>query len=196
MQYVGQTCRTLQKRVGEHYCRIRKPKNNNTFLYQHFKRTGHSPNAVIVQPDEKISYDENSSVRFKNIKRLETELKWIKLLQTPFPLGFNDNIYHEGNISKMPDFDVLTLSESRKRKEVQVGKDQEKAQSEKDSHSKNRGGKKPNQQSGTYTMKHIVSRMSSYFPNRWPLSYLYLTKNMKTYIRRQQHKKKFSNTKT
>ena len=25
-------------------------------------------------------------------------------------------IYHEGNISKMPDFDVLTLSESRKRK--------------------------------------------------------------------------------
>ena len=31
-----------------------------------------------------------------------------------------------------------------KDKEVQVGKDQEKAQSEKDSHSKNRGGKKPN----------------------------------------------------
>ena len=28
--------------------------------------------------------------------------------------------------------------------EVQVGKDQEKAQSEKDSHSKNRGGKKTN----------------------------------------------------
>ena len=36
---------------------------------------------------------------------------------------------------------------------VQVGKDQEKAQSEKDSHSKNRGGKKPNKQSGTNTMK-------------------------------------------
>ena len=46
-----------------------------------------------------------------------------------------------------------------------------------------------------YTMKHIVSRMSSYFPNRWPLSYLNLTKNMKTYIRRQQHKN-FLNTKT
>ena len=30
------------------------------------------------------------------------------------------------------------------RKKVQVGKDQEKAQSERDSHSKNRGGKKPN----------------------------------------------------
>ena len=96
--------------------RIPHSTNNDTFLYQHFKRTGHSPNNVIVQPVEKISYDENSSVRFKNIKRFETELKWIKLLQTPFPLGFNDNIYHEGNISKMPDFDVLILSESRKRK--------------------------------------------------------------------------------
>ena len=69
-----------------------------------------------MQPVEKISYDSNSSTRFKNIKRFETELKWIKLLQTPFPLGFNDNTYHEGNISKMSDFDVLTLLESRKRK--------------------------------------------------------------------------------
>ena len=40
-------------------------------------------------------------------------------------------------------------------------------------------------------MKHIVSRMISYFPNRWPLSYLNLIKNMKTYIRRQQHNKNF-----
>ena len=31
---------------------------------------------------------------------------------------------------------------TKKHKKVQVGKDQEKAQSEKDSHSKNRGGKK------------------------------------------------------
>ena len=30
-----------------------------------------------------------------------------KILQSPFPLGFNDNIYGEGNTSKMPDFDVF-----------------------------------------------------------------------------------------
>ena len=42
---------------------------------------------------------------------------------------------------------------SLKNEKVQVGKDQEKAQSEKDFHSKNRGEKKTNQQSGTYTMK-------------------------------------------
>ena len=95
---------------------MKKTKPIDTFLYQHFKRTGHSPNDVLVQPVEKVTYDKNSSSRFKIIKRHGTELKWIKLLQTPFPLGFNDNIYHEGNISKMPDFDVFSLLEIRKRK--------------------------------------------------------------------------------
>ena len=114
MQYVGQTCRALQKRFGEHYRRMKKPKPIDTFLYQHFKLTGHSPNDVLAQPVEKLIYDKNSSSRFKIIKRHETELKWIKLLQTGFP--FNDNIYHEGYISKMPDFDVFSLLEIRKRK--------------------------------------------------------------------------------
>ena len=40
----------------------------------------------------------------------------------------------------------LTLPEDAPHKKVQVGKDQEKVQSEKDSHSKNRGGKKTNNQ--------------------------------------------------
>ena len=69
-----------------------------------------------MQPVEKLIYDENSSVRFNTIKRLATELKWIKLLQSASPLGFNDNIFQEGNISRMPDFDVFSLLEIRKRK--------------------------------------------------------------------------------
>ena len=124
MQYVGQTCRKLKNRFGEHYRKIKKPKNIDTFLYQHFKRTGHSPDNVLVQPVEKLIYDENSSVRFNTIKRFETELKWIKLLQSASPLGFNDNIYQEGNISKMPDFDVFSLLEIRKRKRRSHGKRQ------------------------------------------------------------------------
>ena len=123
MQYVGQTCHALQKRFGEHYRRMKKPKPIDTCLYQHFKLTGHSPNTndVSVQPVEKLTYDKNSSSRFKIIKRHEIELKWIKLLQTRFPLGFNDNIYHEGNISKMPDFDVFSPLEIRKRKSRSYG---------------------------------------------------------------------------
>ena len=69
-----------------------------------------------MQLVEKLSYDKNSSVNFNNIKRFETELKWIKLLQIASPLGLDDSIYHEGNISKMPDLDVVSLFEIRKRK--------------------------------------------------------------------------------
>ena len=79
-----------------------------------------------MQPVEKLIYDVNSSVRFNTIKRLETELKWIKLLQSASPLGFNNNIYQEGNISKMPDFDVFCLLEIRKRKRRSHGKRQKK----------------------------------------------------------------------
>ena len=83
------------------------------FLYRHFKRIGHTPTKVSVQPVEIETYDLNSTPRFKIIK---TELKWIKLLQTSLPLGFNDNIYHENNISKMPEFDVFSLLECCTRK--------------------------------------------------------------------------------
>ena len=115
MQYVGQTCHKLKKRFGEYYPKIKTPKKIVTLLYQHFNRTGHSPDNVLV---EQLSYDENSSVRFNTSKRFETELKWIKLLQSASPLGFNDNIYHEGNISKMPDFNVFSLLEIRKKGNV------------------------------------------------------------------------------
>ena len=71
----------------------------------------HTPANILVQPVEKNTYDENSKSRFKIIKRHETELKWVKLLQTPYPLGFNDNIYHKKILSKMSDFDVFSLLE-------------------------------------------------------------------------------------
>ena len=105
MQYVGQTGRSLKNRFREHFCKMKKPKKIDTFLYHHFKNNGHSPSKIVIQSVEKNIYDPNSSTRLINIKRHETEFKWIKFLQSPFPLGFNDNIYHEDNISKMPDFD-------------------------------------------------------------------------------------------
>ena len=56
-----------------------------------------------------MTFSSNSTEIQKNIFRHETKLKWIKALQTPFRLGFNDNIYHEGNISKIPDFNGFFL---------------------------------------------------------------------------------------
>ena len=81
---------------------MKKFKTFDTLLYSHFKNNGYAHNKILIEPIEKIIYDPNSSTRLKNIKRHETELKWIKFLPSPFPLGFNDYIYHDGNISKMP----------------------------------------------------------------------------------------------
>ena len=70
-----------------------------------FKLTNHSPGNNSIQPDKKIFYDDNSVKRYRNILRHELKLNWIKLLQTPHPLGFNDNINHAGNISRLHDYD-------------------------------------------------------------------------------------------
>ena len=48
----------------------------------------------------------------------------------------------------------MTFSETKK---VQVGKDQEKAQSEKDSHSKNQGGKKKQTNNQVYLYHENIS---------------------------------------
>lgn len=37
-------------------------------------------------------------------------------MQTPFPLGLNDNIYQSGNISKDPSIDIFSIYSHRKRK--------------------------------------------------------------------------------
>ena len=57
-----------------------------------------------------LVYDGYSTKRYRNILRHELELKWINLLQTPYPLGLNDTIYHENYISRLPDFDVFLFS--------------------------------------------------------------------------------------
>ena len=51
----------------------------------------------------------------KNKHRLERELHWIKCLQTPYPLGLNDNIHILGNISTDKSIDIFNLFNHKKR---------------------------------------------------------------------------------
>ena len=51
----------------------------------------------------------SNSTEVYNVNLFRCELRWIKTLQTSFPLGFIDDIYHMGNVSKMPDFYVSLL---------------------------------------------------------------------------------------
>ena len=90
-----------------------------------FKFNGPSPKNILVQPVEKLSSDKNTSVNFNNIKKFETELEWIKLLQTATLFGLNDSVYHERNISKLPDFDDFSLLEIQKHKSRSHGKRQQ-----------------------------------------------------------------------
>lgn len=112
---MGQTGRALKTRFREHFrnCNNKKVRH---FLYQHFRRSGHDSSFISIQPVEHISYDNAASSSFKSKARFFAELKWIKNLQTPFPLGLNDNIYQSGNISKDPSIDIFSIYSSRKRK--------------------------------------------------------------------------------
>ena len=64
-------------------------------------------------------------------------------------------------------------------KKIQAGKDQEKAQPERKVLTPKTEVEKKQQQSGTNTIKTYRKPNEQLFPNRWPLSYMYLnlTKN-------------------
>ena len=66
------------------------------------------------------------------------------VFETGSMTGILGQLKWESLKKRRKDSRLILLYKGLKGKKEQVGKDQEKAQSEKDSHSKNRGGKKPN----------------------------------------------------
>ena len=122
MQYVGQTKRALKTRFKEHLFKIKKKKKLRKLILFFINISGelviHDHPVKFGSTCKKILHKSTSTERFKNILRHELELKWIKRLQISYPLGFNDNIYHEGNISKMPDFDAFSLLDMKKKKKT------------------------------------------------------------------------------
>ena len=85
MQYVGQTGRSLKTRFREHFCKMKKPKQFDTFLYRHFKNSGHSPSKIAIQQVEKSIYHLNSSTRLKIIRDMKLDLNGLNCLQSHFP---------------------------------------------------------------------------------------------------------------
>ena len=78
---------------------MKKLRRFNNFLGRQFKHTNHSLSRISIQPVKRFF------IRVILLTlRHELELKSIKLLQTPHSLGFNDTIYHEGNISRLHEF--------------------------------------------------------------------------------------------
>ena len=101
MQYVGQMGRSLKSRFGEQFPKMKKPNKFDTFLYHH------SASKVLIQPVEKVYMIQILHRNQRNIKRREAEFKMDKHFAITFSFRVFHNIYNEGNISKMPDFDVF-----------------------------------------------------------------------------------------
>ncbi len=90
MQYVGQTCRKLKDRVLEHRRSVLNGKLV-TYLAMHFWEVDHNIDDLQVLIAEVVSTESSLQKR---------ELFWIKLLNTAYPFGLNDNIAAYGNISE------------------------------------------------------------------------------------------------
>lgn len=71
---------------------------------------------------EFLTFNSSDTNSFKIKARHIAELKWIKRLQTPYPLGLNDNIYQIGNISNSPSIDIFDICSLRKRKSRSHGR--------------------------------------------------------------------------
>ena len=99
---MGQTGRKLKERFREHIYKIKNGRRINSFIYRHFKLDGPDLTNLEVQI---VTVSSN----FKTKARCTSEFNWIKQLQTPYPLGLNDNILHQGNISNDPSIGIFGL---------------------------------------------------------------------------------------
>lgn len=89
LQYIGITTRSLKERIREHIYYINN-KKKFTPLYEQFHNCKSTPKFTVLD-----ALEENSD---KN-KLFSKELFWIKLLNTAYPFGLNDNIKGYGNVS-------------------------------------------------------------------------------------------------
>ena len=92
MQYVGKTKNALHTRMNSHRSSV---KNNNKarYFYDHYNKAGHSFRDADIRI---IDYVEGGDEQMLGDK----EDFWIDTLCTAYPLGLNDNIRGEGNISR------------------------------------------------------------------------------------------------
>ena len=80
--YVGETIRRLKKRISEHLYNIKQRKNSSS-LVTHFNTC---PGEVRISVIASLAENSNKA------QLLEMENRWIRLLNSAFPFGLNENI--------------------------------------------------------------------------------------------------------
>ena len=102
--------------MQEHLYRFRRHKKFRSIIYQHLTKHNHHIKFLKVQPLEIVEKIPGQSKREFVRSRKECELSWIKKLQTAYPLGLNDNIMGQGNISKTSAIDIMHLVSKKLRR--------------------------------------------------------------------------------
>ena len=82
----------------------------------------HDIKFIKVQPLEIVKKENGQSHKQHAISRQICELSWIKKLQTAYPIGLNDNIMGQGNISRTSNIDVLDIVSKNLRNKRSHGK--------------------------------------------------------------------------
>ena len=124
-QYVGKTSQSLKGRFRGYSFKVRNNSRRKykNFLYDHFIKYNHSIENVTLTPVEIISKETEDSKNDMKKRRLSAKLNWINRLQTPCPLGLNDQIYQQGNISSFrPNIIVFLLKPDVRRKRRSLGR--------------------------------------------------------------------------
>ena len=77
---------------------------------------------VTITPVEILSQQPADSKNDMKKRRLSAKLNLIKRLQTPYPLGLNDHIYQQGNISPVrSNINVFSIKPDVRRKRRSYG---------------------------------------------------------------------------
>lgn len=98
-------------------------KKHRNFLYNHFVKYNHSISDITITPVQSFPKRKHDSKTEIKKRRLQAEFAWITRLQTAYPLGLNDHIYGQGNISSSStNINVFSIRPVIKRKHRSHGK--------------------------------------------------------------------------
>lgn len=103
--YVGITARDLKTRFMEHRNNVIKRKLTHLPLYTHFTENEHTYEHMRIQIIHKSDKESKEDIS-EDLRQNET--LWIKILNTAYPFGCNDNISGYGNTTEEINFERKT----------------------------------------------------------------------------------------
>lgn len=107
-QYIGETTQKLKCRFTQHRYDVSKNKKS-TYLVQHFNGVDHNVEHMKIKVIDALPLNVDNKRTKVVLRTLESN--WIRVLNTAYPFGLNDNVKGFGNVSNWNN--CLTTQEGR-----------------------------------------------------------------------------------